>query len=709
MSCLFKRNNKGEVYEVVLPNGKKSKLFEQIASVPNFSNEQAVKMYKNIFSDKFLEDYGQYFPEFTKMIKEADFSKSEADIVIDNQMKEIDKSKFDKLMIILQNKFPNVPVHILPQQKINAVLGRSWNSVTKGLFENEATISQTSNDLLNQPKELEENGFNVKLNDWSDDRGQFLSNPQGVVYGFVRNGEVFINSDTAINANAPIHEFGHVWMNVLKTQNIDLYNRILDSVKSDRALMDSVRNNPNYAHLLNDNAVADEVIAIQIGNFGEKSFLSVENQGKLRQLFNEFWNWLKGVLGKGTPIEKWDNEKWSKVSVEDLAKYISDDILTGKPINIYTFENGTQYQFGDAVDKFPDLVNQGEFLERQGKTNKEIFNELSVFRGVDNKWKYVIDDNNDLDDSFLNNFDLLRKEYEIGEGVEVYVDTHNFSNVKSIAEGIIKGKYLATRLDSNAEKGRINGGSTLVEATLIAEAVSREIEIDDAEVHKLEQDKELERYAKENGLWFEDSEYFGELIGKGVESDVYKNGNKIIKNHSMYMNETPLEFFDRIAIHNATFPETNIKVLGFASNEDSLSVIVEQDFIESNESPTKEELDVFMIGKGFTKSNDVYFNDKYVFDDVSIKNAFILENGKVMVFDSVGTINSEIEDFGGNQEYGKMFSTNINDIYKNISREDSNLPKEDLNTTADKIKSLSEVELVRLLKNVGLIKDTNCK
>jgi hypothetical protein len=43
----------------------------------------------------------------------------------------------------------------------------------------------------------------------------FMKNKNGEVYGFEYNGEIYIDR-TKLNANTPIHEFGHVWLNFLK-------------------------------------------------------------------------------------------------------------------------------------------------------------------------------------------------------------------------------------------------------------------------------------------------------------------------------------------------------------------------------------------------------------------------------------------------------------------------------------------------------------
>ena len=53
MSCIFQKNEKGEIIRVLDKNGNESKLYNKIASHPLI--EDALTIYKNTLSDKFKD------------------------------------------------------------------------------------------------------------------------------------------------------------------------------------------------------------------------------------------------------------------------------------------------------------------------------------------------------------------------------------------------------------------------------------------------------------------------------------------------------------------------------------------------------------------------------------------------------------------------------------------------------------------------------
>jgi hypothetical protein len=93
---------------------------------------------------------------------------------------------------------------------------------------------------------------------------RYMRTHTGTIYGFVKNGVVYLNSNTP-NLNTPIHEFGHLWIDAI--EGSDLYNRGAELVK-ETPYWERVNADPNYSHL-SENARAKEAMAMAIGDKGE--------------------------------------------------------------------------------------------------------------------------------------------------------------------------------------------------------------------------------------------------------------------------------------------------------------------------------------------------------------------------------------------------------------------------------------------------------
>ena len=60
-TCIIKRDNKKKVVSVSTRSGDRSMLFDKIASIPLMENrERATTVFKTVFSNKFLKDFGDW-------------------------------------------------------------------------------------------------------------------------------------------------------------------------------------------------------------------------------------------------------------------------------------------------------------------------------------------------------------------------------------------------------------------------------------------------------------------------------------------------------------------------------------------------------------------------------------------------------------------------------------------------------------------------
>ena len=109
--------------------------------------------------------------------------------------------------------------------------------------------------------------------------GVEISTIDGTVYGFVGNdGKIYLNGDH-INANTPIHEYGHVWINIIKDLRPDIYSKGLELIAK-TPYVDKVRKNTAYKGL-SKAQIMEEALAMAIGDRGE-SIIGKAPKAKLK-------------------------------------------------------------------------------------------------------------------------------------------------------------------------------------------------------------------------------------------------------------------------------------------------------------------------------------------------------------------------------------------------------------------------------------------
>lgn len=103
---------------------------------------------------------------------------------------------------------------------------------------------------------------------------------------------------------------------------------------------------------------------------------------------------------------------------------------------------------------------------------------------------------------------------------------------------------------------------------------------------KEDQKTKLIQFGLENGLLLKNLPADCDYLTQGGEAKVYLRGDgqNLIKVNDGRYYATWLEFFNSLVIHNSFFPTTEYLVLGFFVEEDIFNVVVQQPFIQSEES-----------------------------------------------------------------------------------------------------------------------------
>lgn len=263
--------------------------------------------------------------------------------------------------------FPNQPT--LEEME---VIAPAFDNLFKVLQEKDGRTPNTSI-LYHIAEQIEQNDvaraeLGELVADWTQQGGNFvvmdaetmekvldgkkLETPEGVVYGFVKDGIVYLNP-SMMNPNTSIHEYTHLWDNALMQMNRPLWERGKALMKQ-TSLWNEVINDPNYADIKdNEDLVASEVHSRLVGPKGAELLSRLEAEaraegltkgakklsilGRLREWLNEATKWLKSAFSV------WSQEELDAVTLDDFLNMPMRDLanFTAIPkVGIITNENG---------------------------------------------------------------------------------------------------------------------------------------------------------------------------------------------------------------------------------------------------------------------------------------------------------------------------------------------------------------------------------
>lgn len=188
------------------------------------------------------------------------------------------------------------------------------------------------------------------------------------VYGAVYNGKLYLNSNLE-NYNTPIHEFGHIWLNVAKTMRTDLYNKGLALVRNSEYL-EQVKNSPEYSRIVKvmqaqgfskeeiERYLEEEALATAIGDKGE-SFVSAAT----KKSFNNWLNEVFTFVNKLTGISNATAAELQDMTLDDFVQGVVVDLMSEnqqfKDAEIESFGSQLQLMTGPAGLSMQDIISMG--------------------------------------------------------------------------------------------------------------------------------------------------------------------------------------------------------------------------------------------------------------------------------------------------------------------------------------------------------------
>ncbi|MDR1373182.1 MAG: hypothetical protein LBJ17_08750, partial [Dysgonamonadaceae bacterium] len=153
---------------------------------------------------------------------------------------------------------------------------------------------------------------------------RFMATSKGEVYGFVTpEGDVYLDPGK-MNTNTPIHEFGHLFWNVMPKEMKDKITELLKKTPG----WEKLSSNPAYAKLKTDDQKADELFNTLLGDYGEYSQKVREITGedisllaRVQNVINEVLEWIKANVFGNTDAK-----------LNQFAKRTLGELLGGKEI-----------------------------------------------------------------------------------------------------------------------------------------------------------------------------------------------------------------------------------------------------------------------------------------------------------------------------------------------------------------------------------------
>lgn len=228
------------------------------------------------------------------------------------------------------------------------------NQVTNGL---KLIGSKKFDELINL---LKKNGLSAniitdpvifidKLKEVASSRSsQDMRTNVGDVYGFVTpDGTVYLDS-TRMNANTPIHEFGHLWNDFIKNNNPELYQKGADLIKQSPYFWERIYNNPAYSDLSEDGKT-DEALAMAIGDKGE-GFVNRNMRQRFSDWLADVWKAIKKVFGINSNVAVDD------MTLSDFTDTALNQLLGGKDIvdkylkSTHNVDDDIRYAIGDTKE-----------------------------------------------------------------------------------------------------------------------------------------------------------------------------------------------------------------------------------------------------------------------------------------------------------------------------------------------------------------------
>jgi hypothetical protein len=171
----------------------------------------------------------------------------------------------------------------------------------------------------------------------SDIYAKKLSTKNQKIYGAIYKGKLYLNPALE-NYNTPVHEFGHIWTNVVKETNRALYDKgislieqseyvaqIEESAEYQKVVKQMIRDGATEAQIRE--YIREEALATAIGDKGEAFVTAAQKRG-FKTWLTDLFNFIKKLTG----ISKYSAKQLEDITLDKFLEGVVVDLMSGTPL-----------------------------------------------------------------------------------------------------------------------------------------------------------------------------------------------------------------------------------------------------------------------------------------------------------------------------------------------------------------------------------------
>lgn len=223
------------------------------------------------------------------------------------------------------------------------------------------------------------------------DHVRFLKTGNSEVYGWTVGGKVYLNRD-AMDPETPLHEYTHLWDEMVQQENPELWARGKELMKQ-TAVWHEVLDDPNYSDIRDDeDAVASEVHSRLTGKRGAERIEEMTKEAlsegdyvdraKKISLIQELKNWLSDMFKSlKQTLGKWNKQDLDNLTADDFADMTLRDLAEGmnprtemrrgEQMRTVTRKNPMQDDYHTGIRSREDVKSYDEILKEAESAHKE--------------------------------------------------------------------------------------------------------------------------------------------------------------------------------------------------------------------------------------------------------------------------------------------------------------------------------------------------
>ena len=301
---------------------------------------------------------------------------------------------------------------------------------------------------------LSQNEFNAII---ANARAKKLVTANQKVYGAVYEGKLYLNPSLP-NYNTPIHEFGHVWLNVARELGKDTYKKGMELMTKDSPYYQQVVNSKEYGKIIDkmrkdgvseadiETYIKEEALATAIGDKGE-SFASAAQKKNFKNWLNELFEF----IGKLTGISELTPDQLQNITLDEFVQSVVVDLMSENEV----FAGAEVKSFGEQLQLMTVPDNSMNKIIEFGRA--ENFSDASIKELLKKRGFKVADINKamvvniDIETQLPSEFNRVKG--GVGEATQMFKDVRK--NLSTFAKGKRK-KIPAKKLTADEKRAKAN-------------------------------------------------------------------------------------------------------------------------------------------------------------------------------------------------------------------------------------------------------------